>query len=141
MSRCRIGLLLIGIASILGAADDVLWIPKHIVSVEYPLLALQSRMNGVVKIACALQRDGTLTECKPLSGPLLLAHAAMGKLSEWRFQPIPGTTPPTSTPAVLTFEFRLSGPAVSRPRTTFVYDHPFQALIVSENLEPSRFML
>jgi TonB family protein len=136
MSSSRIGILFFLVTSILLADGDVIWVPEHMVSIEYPLLALQSQMVGVVKVSCMLREDGSLTDAKVLSGPLLLGHAVLGRIGEWRFRRVGGSSPPPPAAVTLTFTFRLDGPPVGRTKTKFVYDYPFDVTIVSQRLMP-----
>jgi hypothetical protein len=116
------------------ALDGPEWFPTRIVNIEYPLLALQSQTQGAVKIRCGVRADGSVIECKVLSGRLLLAGAVFARIGEWKFRrgPLTASQPPEAV--ILTFNFRLEEPPVtstSRHEATFIFEYPDTATIVS----------
>ena len=52
-----------------------------------PALALQRGTSGVVKLEALVNRDGTISEIKVLSGDPVLAAAAKAAVSRWRYEP------------------------------------------------------
>src|SRR5437867_9179052 len=67
------------------------WIPKRIVSMEYPRLAGQARIQGQVQVECAINPDGSVrsTKVSSVSGSAnahpLLAEAAQKNARKWTF--------------------------------------------------------
>ena len=51
----------------------------------YPALARQIRLSGVVKLETIVTTDGTIRSIKLLSGPALLAPAAIEAVRTWRY--------------------------------------------------------
>ncbi len=54
---------------------------------EYPQVARMARVQGVVRMAALIGKDGTIRELHLISGPPLLVNAAMQAVSKWRYQP------------------------------------------------------
>lgn len=54
---------------------------------EYPPLARMARIQGTVLLEAVIGKDGTIQELKLLSGPALLAPAALEAVQHWRYQP------------------------------------------------------
>ncbi|MBZ5620010.1 MAG: TonB family protein [Acidobacteriia bacterium] len=54
---------------------------------EYPPLAKQARISGVVKLHAIIGTDGTITNLQVVSGHPLLAPAAVEAAKQWRYQP------------------------------------------------------
>jgi TonB family protein len=54
---------------------------------KYPPAALAARTAGVVQIEATVSKDGTVTNAKVLSGDLVLAHAALEAVRQWRYKP------------------------------------------------------
>jgi protein TonB len=53
----------------------------------YPPLARMARIQGTVVLQATLARDGTIQDLKVISGPPLLAQAALDAVKTWRYQP------------------------------------------------------
>ena len=132
MSLLRFAMALFATTAAGSAGEEVVWIPAHIVSIDYPLLALQSRTSGLVKVRCVLRDDGVVGSSELLAGSKLLGYAVLARIGEWRFRV--GSAfkhrPPESV--TLTFRFRLEDRAVTRPQVTFVYDYPYAAEVISQ---------
>jgi len=54
---------------------------------EYPPLARMARIEGTVLLEAVIGKDGAIQELKLLSGPALLAGAALEAVRHWRYQP------------------------------------------------------
>jgi len=53
----------------------------------YPLLAVQGRIQGVVKLHAIIGRDGTVKQLEVISGHPLLLQAALDAVRQWTYQP------------------------------------------------------
>jgi protein TonB len=53
----------------------------------YPPLARAARISGVVRLAAVIARDGTIQHLQLVSGPPLLAAAALQAVQKWRYKP------------------------------------------------------
>lgn len=53
----------------------------------YPALARQARIEGVVRLAAVISRDGTILDLRALSGHPLLIPAALAAVQHWVFRP------------------------------------------------------
>lgn len=54
---------------------------------EYPLLARQSRVEGVVEIDAIIDEHGNVIHMRAVSGPGLLIQAALKAASKWKYEP------------------------------------------------------
>jgi protein TonB len=54
---------------------------------QYPPVARMARIQGTVLLEAVIGKDGTIQELKLLSGPALLAPAALEAVARWRYQP------------------------------------------------------
>jgi TonB family protein len=61
--------------------------PTHRVEPEYPESARQQGIQGPVVLDVRIGRDGAVQDVKVLSGPRVLADAAIAAVKRWKFQP------------------------------------------------------
>ncbi len=63
--------------------------PRLIRRVEpvYPAVAKAMWIQGIVRLAAAIEEDGTVMGVKLISGHPLLAGAAMDAVKHWRYRP------------------------------------------------------
>lgn len=117
------------------AGQGPTWIPARLVSIDYPLLALQSRTEGVVKVECAIAPDGSVSTAKIASGSPLLGGAVLARIGEWRFRREAGAASvhPEAT-VTITFQFVLEKAIVVQSKTKFVFDYPDTATVISQPL-------
>jgi periplasmic protein TonB len=54
---------------------------------DYPRLALQARIQGVVKIDATIDKNGNVVEARAIDGPPLLISAALNAVEQWKYQP------------------------------------------------------
>jgi periplasmic protein TonB len=54
---------------------------------EYPQIAKMARVQGLVRLAAVISKDGTIQDLHLISGPPLLVNAAMQAVAKWRYQP------------------------------------------------------
>jgi len=59
----------------------------HRIEPEYPEEALQQKIQGPVVLDVHISQEGAVQEQKVVSGPPLLAQAAMDAVKQWRFKP------------------------------------------------------
>jgi TonB family protein len=97
-----------------SAADRVQLSPQTQQSVtvsvppDYPLLARQMKVQGVVTLQALIARDGTIQELEILSGPEILAAAAREAVKQWHFKPYLQNGQPVETQARITVNFTIS---------------------------------
>ena len=83
------------------------WEPIEIRGLGYPRLAQLARLEGIVVVECAINRDGTVKTAEVESGHPVLGKAAAEVAKTWRFKASrDGHRKRTMR---LTFEFRLVG--------------------------------
>jgi protein TonB len=75
---------------------------------DYPLLARQMKVQGVVSLQALIARDGTIQELQILSGPEILATAAREAVRQWHFKPYLQNGQPVETQARITVNFTIS---------------------------------
>ena len=54
---------------------------------NYPPLALQTRVQGMVVVLLKLDNEGVVVEASALSGSDLLVQACLGSAKKWKFKP------------------------------------------------------
>jgi TonB family protein len=75
---------------------------------DYPLLARQMKVQGVVSLQALISREGTIQELQILSGPAILAAAAREAVKQWHFKPYLLNGTPVETQARITVNFTIS---------------------------------
>ena len=82
-------------------------LPQLLVRVipQYPPVAKQTHTEGDVTLEIAVDKTGTVTDAKVLSGPAVLRMAAIGAVKRWKYQPVEGQT--DSVKMTVTIQFRL----------------------------------
>jgi TonB family protein len=75
---------------------------------DYPLLARQMKVQGVVSLQALISREGTIQELQILSGPSILATAAREAVKQWHFKPYLLNGQPVETQARITVNFTIS---------------------------------
>ena len=73
----------------------------------YPVEARNRHLEGGVEVHATIGRTGQVINLRPLSGPALLASAAMTAIREWRYEPTFVDGDPVETQAEITMVFRL----------------------------------
>jgi protein TonB len=74
----------------------------------YPPLAIMARIQGTVVLQAVLGKDGTVRGLKVLSGPPLLARAALEAVKSWRYQPTLLNSEPVEVLTEIEVKFSLS---------------------------------
>ncbi len=77
-------------------------------SPEYPPLAKMARIQGTVRLAAVISRDGTIQDLKMLSGHPLLVQSAMAAVQRWRYQPTLLNGEPVEVETEIDVNFTLS---------------------------------
>ena len=75
---------------------------------DYPLLARQMKVQGMVTLQALIARDGTIQELQIVSGPEILATAAREAVKQWHFKPYLQNGQPVETQARITVNFTIS---------------------------------
>jgi TonB family protein len=73
----------------------------------YPVEARYRRLEGGVEVHATIGRTGQVISVRSVSGPTLLASAAMTAVREWRYEPTFIDGDPVETQAEITMVFRL----------------------------------
>jgi TonB family protein len=79
------------------------------VSFSYPEIAKFAHVSGSVVIAAVIDETGKVTDARLVSGPGLLASAAIDDLSRERFEPLLLDGQPTKCELMVRVTFRLAG--------------------------------
>jgi protein TonB len=74
---------------------------------EYPEVARLAGIEGDVTLRIFVGQDGTVRGITPLSGPPILARAAMRALEQWRYAPALVDGDPVDVVTTVTLAFRL----------------------------------
>jgi len=81
----------------------------------YPLLARQTRIEGVVRLHVIIAKDGTIAQLELISGHPLLAQAAIDAVRQWVYQPTLLNGKPVEVDTVIDVYFNLNLP---KPETS-----------------------
>ena len=84
--------------------EDVMPPPK------YPLLAQQMKVQGSVVLLAQVGTDGSVESLRAVSGPDILASAALEAVKRWRFKPAYKAGRPVSPETRITVNFIISTP-------------------------------
>ena len=80
----------------------------HRVEPEYPQIARQMRLQGVVELTGVIGTDGRMREVRVLSGHPMLAQAALKAVSQWIYEPTTLNGVPVEVMGPITVTFRLN---------------------------------
>ncbi len=89
-------------------SPQALQVLSHPVDPNYPLLAREMKVQGSVVLDAVIGRDGTIQTLKIVSGPTILANAAMEAVRQWRFKPYLQAGEAVETEARITVNFTIS---------------------------------
>ena len=81
----------------------------HRVQPEYPPLARQARIQGVVMLRAIISREGKIENLQTISGHPLLVAAAMAAVKQWRYRPYVLNNQPVEVETQITVNFTLGG--------------------------------
>lgn len=79
----------------------------HKVDPSYPPEAERAKLQGLVTLDVIIGADGAVKELHPISGPDVLARAAVDAVKWWRFQPYEMEGKPATVETTIEVEFRL----------------------------------
>ena len=127
----RLGCLVLGLCAL--APPQERCAVQRLVSLDYPALAQQARIQGTVEIACAITKAGEVLKCVGNSGHALLQNAAIANAMKWLFRCAEDAHKPAED-FVLRYDFVLTeSPPVRRaPKVEFIFEYPNTARIISE---------
>jgi periplasmic protein TonB len=75
---------------------------------SYPILARQAHIQGAVVLNAVIDKDGNVEKLQVVSGPPMLAAAAIDAVKQWRYKPFffNGRPLEVETTITVTFELR-----------------------------------
>ena len=76
---------------------------------QYPTLARQARIQGVVVLRAMISREGKIENLQVVSGHPLLVQSAMDAVRQWRYRPYYLNNEPVEVETQVTVNFTLSG--------------------------------
>jgi protein TonB len=80
----------------------------HRVDPRYPTIARQIRLQGVVILQAFVSTQGTIERAQIVSGPGLLAQAALDAVKQWRYRPYYLNGTPIEVETQITVRFTLN---------------------------------
>ena len=89
-------------------AADSAGVVTHSVQPGYPTLARQMKVQGAVTLQALIGRDGLIQDLHVLSGPPILAKAALEAVRQWHFKPHYQGAETVETEAKITVNFTIS---------------------------------
>jgi protein TonB len=75
---------------------------------EYPPIARQMRLSGVVQLAGVIDRDGSVKSLKAIDGHPMLVKAALDAVRQWKYRPTLLNGEPVEVIAPITVRFVLN---------------------------------
>ena len=81
----------------------------HKVQPEYPPLARQARIQGVVVLQALIGKDGNIQNLHVVSGHPMLTNSALQAVKEWRYKPYYLNGEPVEVETTINVNFTLSG--------------------------------
>jgi protein TonB len=81
----------------------------HRVQPQYPTLARQARVQGVVVLRALITREGKIANLQVISGPPLLVQSAMDAVLQWSYRPYYLNNEPVEVETQVTVNFTLGG--------------------------------
>jgi protein TonB len=81
----------------------------HRVLPQYPALARQARIEGMVKLQAVISKGGTIENLRVISGHKILAQAALDAVKQWRYKPTLLNGEPYEVETEISVVFTLSG--------------------------------
>ncbi len=79
----------------------------HTVAPQYPDVARLAGIEGDVTLRILVDEDGTIRDIAPVSGPPVLARAAVRAVEQWRYAPVLVDGHPVGVVTTVTLAFRL----------------------------------
>ncbi len=79
----------------------------HSIAPEYPDVARLAGIEGAVTLRILVSEDGTIGDIAPVSGPPVLARAAIRAVAHWRYAPVLVDGRPVGVVSTVTLAFRL----------------------------------
>jgi protein TonB len=76
---------------------------------QYPALARQARVQGIVVLRAMISRDGRIENVQVISGHPLLVKSAIDAVLQWRYRPYYLNNQPVEVETQVTVNFTLSG--------------------------------
>jgi len=76
---------------------------------QYPTLARQARVQGVVLLRAVITREGKIANLQVISGHPMLVKAAMDAVLQWRYRPYYLNNEPVEVETQVTVNFTLTG--------------------------------
>lgn len=80
----------------------------HKVQPQYPPLARQARIQGVVVLQALIGKDGSIQNLHVVSGHPMLTNAALEAVKEWRYKPYYLNSEPVEVETTINVNFTLS---------------------------------
>ncbi|HTX38190.1 MAG TPA: energy transducer TonB [Bryobacteraceae bacterium] len=79
----------------------------HKTAPDYPLIAKQLKIQGVVEVEAVIGEDGAVEHVKTVSGSPVLTKAAGDALLKWKFKPFTEDGKPIKVVATFSFTFNM----------------------------------
>lgn len=110
------------------------WEPTELAALQYPPLAKQARLTGIVVVRIELEEDGSVASAHALTGHPLLAMEVQKNVLRWKFRQVSSDAPRTEQHPYLIYHFRLEGRCshAAACRTEFTVEYPNYVVVKSE---------
>lgn len=105
--------------------------PTRIVSIHYPCLALKARIQGKIRIRCAIGEDGACADVKIVYGHPLFYTAALENAKKWRFAPLKTASPSRTVDIDYRFEIRGVRVPEDQPDVEVTFELPHTVIVIA----------
>jgi len=104
----------------------------HTESLQYPRIAWQARIDGIVKVKIHISAEGKVLSASATSGHRVLQDAAENNVKRWEF------ARGHEQDIDVVYEFRLEEPEVNfKQETRTTFDLPYRVLVVTNLCAPN----
>ncbi|MGD0620019.1 MAG: TonB family protein [Bryobacteraceae bacterium] len=127
-------LIVLAVLAVTAAPEGTLqgWTPVYVVGLQYVAAARDARIQGVVRVRCSLNSDGSVRLATIVSGHPIWTNAVLENAREWRFARS-GPSVSSDQSALLTYEFKLTDPVCTgQYREQFAFDEPNHIIVTSQ---------
>lgn len=107
------------------------------VNPEYPALARQARIQGVVRLEAAISKEGAVDKVQVISGHPLLLQPAIDAVRQWRYQPTLLNGEPVAVLTRIDVNFVLGDASAGRAATSRASDAEEKRIGLSGKLQQS----
>ena len=105
--------------------------PTRIVSIHYPCLALKTRVQGRVRLSCAVADNGSCSDPKIIYGHPLFYRAVIENAKRWTFPSVKSGAPSRTINIDYQFEIRGVRAPEDNPDVDVTFEIPNTVIVIA----------